>query len=209
MSDTRIKILDTAERLFGEEGYQPVSLRHITAAAEVNLASIHYHFGSKEELLDALIERRATPVNEERMAGLRRLKEAAGPNPIAIEDLLEAFLVPAFHSADRHPGWARLMGRLHAEGVMPAIARKYFSPVGESFFSELRRTLPGLPEDELAWRTHFAIGAMAHALTAPPLELPLCDAVEPPSDVARRMVAFLSGGFRAPLPAHETVEVKR
>src|SRR5271157_3074866 len=102
MIDTRLKILDTAERLFGEEGYQPVSLRHITAAAGVNLASIHYHFGSKEELLDALIERRATPVNEERMESLRRLKQAAGPKPIALEDLLGAFLIPAFHSADRN-----------------------------------------------------------------------------------------------------------
>jgi AcrR family transcriptional regulator len=209
MSEAKLKILDTAERLFGEEGYQPVSLRHITAAAGVNLASIHYYFGSKEELLDALIERRATPVNEERMESLRRLKEAACPNPIALEDLLEAFLIPAFHSADRNPGWARVMGRLYAEGVMPAIARKHFSPVGDSFFAELRRTLPGLPEDELAWRTHFAIGAMAHALTAPPLELPLCSTVEPPSDVARRVVAFLSGGFRAPLPARENVEVNR
>jgi AcrR family transcriptional regulator len=209
MSETRLKILDTAERLFGEEGYKAVSLRRVTADAGVNLASIHYHFGSKEELLDALIERRATPVNEERMENLRRLKEAAGPNPIALEDLLEAFLIPAFHTADRNPGWARVMGRLYAEGVMPAIARKHFSPVGESFFAELRRTLPSLPEDELAWRTHFAIGAMAHALTAPPLELPLCSTLEPPSDVARRVVAFLSGGFQAPLPARENVEVKR
>jgi len=103
MSDTRIKILDTAERLFGEEGYQPVSLRHITAAAGVNLAAIHYHFGSKEELLDELVMRKAVPVNAERLESLRRLREAAGPEAIAVEDLLEAFLVPAFHAADRSP----------------------------------------------------------------------------------------------------------
>src|ERR1035438_3362606 len=84
MSDTRIKILDTAERLFGEEGYQPVSLRHITAAAGVNLAAIHYHFGSKEELLDELVMRKAVPVNAERLESLRRLREAAGPEAIAV-----------------------------------------------------------------------------------------------------------------------------
>ena len=208
MSETRLKILDAAERLFGEEGYKAVSLRRITAAAGVNLASIHYHFGSKEELLDELVMRKAVPVNEERMEGLRRLKEAAGANPIALDDLLEAFLVPAFHAADRSPEWAKLMGRLHAEGVMPTVARKHFGPTGGCFFAELRRVLPDLPDDEMAWRTNFAIGAMAHALAALPLGPPRSAGPERPSDVARRMVAFLSGGFRAPVAARETVEVK-
>jgi len=202
MSDTRVKILDTAERLFGEEGYQPVSLRHITAAAGVNLAAIHYHFGSKEDLLDELVMRKAVPVNAERLESLRRLREAAGPEAIAVEDLLEAFLVPAFHAADRSPEWAKLMGRLHAEGMMPAVARKHFGPVGRCFFDEMRRALPDMPDDEMAWRTSFAIGAMAHALTA------LGAGSGRPSDVARRMVAFLSGGFRAPVAAREKVEVK-
>src|ERR1017187_2380576 len=209
MSDTRLRILDTAERLFGEEGYKAVSLRRITAAAGVNLASIHYHFGSKEELLDELVMRRAVPVNEERMDSLRRLKEAAGPNAIALENLLEAFLVPAFHAADRSPERAKLMGRLHAEGVMPAVARKHFGPTGGCFFAEMRRALPDMPEDEMAWRTSFAIGAMAHALTALQLGPTMRAFLEPPSSVARRMVAFLSGGFRAPVTAREKVEVKR
>jgi AcrR family transcriptional regulator len=209
MSDTRLKILDTAERLFGEQGYQPVSLRHITAAAGVNLASIHYHFGSKEELLDELVMRRAVPVSEERMEGLRRLREAAGPNPIALEDLLEAFLVPAFQAAEKSPEWARLMGRLHAEGLMPEVARKHFVPAGECYFAEMRRALPELPKEELAWRTNFAIGTMAHALCALPVGRARGAAPEPPIAVARRMVAFLSGGFRAPVAAREEVEVKR
>lgn len=209
MSETKFKILDTAERLFGEEGYKAVSLRRITAAAAVNLAAIHYYFGSKEELLDELIMRKAVPVNEERMERLRRLKEAAGANPIALEDLLEAFLVPAFHAADRNPEWAKLMGRLHAEGVMPAVARKHFGPIGGCFLAEMRRALPDMPEDELAWRAHFAIGAMAHALTVMPLDVMGRAGPEPPSAVARRVVAFLSGGFRAPVAAREKVEVKR
>ncbi|MGB9459152.1 MAG: TetR/AcrR family transcriptional regulator [Bryobacteraceae bacterium] len=208
MSETRLKILDTAEQLFGEEGYKAVSLRRITAAAGVNLAAIHYYFGSKEELLDELVMRKAEPVNEERLESLRRLKEAAAPNSITLEDLLEAFLVPAFHAADSSPEFAKLMGRLHAEGIMPAVARKHFGPVGGYFMAELRRALPDMPDDELVWRAHFAIGAMAHALTAPPLELLGRSGPEPPSHVARRVVAFLSGGFRAPVTAREKVEVK-
>ena len=70
MIDTRQKLLDTAERMFAEQGYGAVSLRQIIADAEVNLAAIHYHFGSKQELLDEVIMRRAGPVNRERLARL-------------------------------------------------------------------------------------------------------------------------------------------
>jgi AcrR family transcriptional regulator len=208
MSETKLKILDTAERLFGEEGYKAVSLRSITAAAGVNLASIHYYFGSKEELLDELVMRKAVAVNEERLARLRHLEAAAGPNAIAVEDLIEAFMMPAFHAAEESPEFAKLMGRLHAEGIMPAVARKHFGPIGKRFLAEMRRALPGMAEDEMAWRVHFAIGAMAHTLTAPPLEFVGRAGAERPSDVAMRMVVFLSGGFRAPVATREKVEVK-
>ena len=91
---------------------------------------------------------------------------------------------------------------------MPAVARKHFGPVAERFLAEMRTALPDLTEDELAWRVHFMIGAMAHTLCAPPLALAGRTGPEPPSDVARRLVAFLSGGFRAPVAAREKVEVK-
>ena len=208
MFDTRARILDAAERLFGEEGYKAVSLRSITAAAGVNLAAIHYHFGSKEGLLDELVRRRAAPVNRERMESLRHLKDAAGANPITVDDLLEAFLVPAFHAAEESPDWARLMGRLHAEGVMPAVARKHFGPTGELFFVEMRRTLPDMADEDMGWRIKFAMGAMAHALAAWPLGPGRHEGAESSGEVAKRMVAFLSGGFRAPLAAREKVEVK-
>ncbi|HMC58416.1 MAG TPA: helix-turn-helix domain-containing protein, partial [Candidatus Solibacter sp.] len=92
VQDTKQKILDTAERLFGEQGYDATSLRHIIAEAGVNLAAVHYHFGSKEELLDEVVVRRAGPVNEARIAMLDRLEAAEGP-PV-VEKVLEAFLLP-------------------------------------------------------------------------------------------------------------------
>jgi len=207
MSETRLKILDTAERLFSEQGYAPVSLRHITAAAGVNLAAIHYHFGSKEELLYELVMRKAAPVNEERLATLQRLREAAGANPLALEDLLEAFLLPAIHTAENSPAFAKLMGRLYGEGLMQEVARKHFGPAAERFLAEMRRTLPDLAEDELSWRLHFMLGAMAYTLAISPLGLLGRTGPESPSRVARRIVAFLSGGFRAPVAAREKVEV--
>src|SRR3984957_3058267 len=100
MTETRDKILDTAERLFGEYGYAATSLRQIIAEAGVNLAAIHYHFGSKEDLLDRVIFRKASPVNEERLATLDRLEAAAQAGPVPLEEILRAFLGPPFRRMD-------------------------------------------------------------------------------------------------------------
>src|SRR5579872_6311506 len=113
MIDTKQKILDTAERLIGEQGYSGTSLRQIIAEAGVNLAAVHYHFGSKEELLDELVMRKAGPVNAERLARFDRLEARPGTPP-TVAQVLEAFLVPMGEAADRNPEFVRLMGRLMA-----------------------------------------------------------------------------------------------
>jgi AcrR family transcriptional regulator len=91
MTGTKEKILDTAERLIGEQGYAATSLRHVIAEAGVNLAAVHYHFGSKEELLDAVVVRKVTPLNEARIARLERVEAETGSGPLDVEKVLEAF----------------------------------------------------------------------------------------------------------------------
>src|SRR5215471_10621595 len=108
MSDTKQKILDAAERLIGEQGYAGTSLRQIIADAGVNLASVHYHFGSKEELLDELVMRKAGPVNEERLAMLDRAEAASASKAEFLERILEAFLAPAFYKRRQNPQFVRL-----------------------------------------------------------------------------------------------------
>src|ERR1039457_6734609 len=103
MSDTKEKILDTAERLIGEQGYAATSLRQVIAEAGVNLAAVHYHFGSKEELLDAVVTRKVTPVNEARISRLDRVEAEAGSGPLVVEKVLEAFLIPTAEVASRNP----------------------------------------------------------------------------------------------------------
>ena len=86
-STTRARILDTAEELFSRNGIAATSLRALTRAAEVNLAAVHYHFGGKEALLDAVVARRAESVNRERLQELdRRSRQAAGTP--SVEDIL-------------------------------------------------------------------------------------------------------------------------
>src|SRR6058998_1049074 len=79
---TKQRILDTAESLFMEHGFEATSLRSITAAAGVNLAAVNYHFGSKDELFQSVLTRRLDPMNQERVDLLTELERAAAPGPV-------------------------------------------------------------------------------------------------------------------------------
>ena len=118
MLDTKERILETAERLFAERGYGATSLRSIIAAAKVNLAAVHYHFRSKEALLDAVLERRIEPINRERLALLEEQERAAGDAPPSIEAVLTALIEPPLRLS-RDPSYrmfVKLMGRIFADG---------------------------------------------------------------------------------------------
>src|SRR5204863_5155785 len=94
LSGTRARILNVAEELFGERGLDRVSIRDITNTARVNLAAINYHFGSKEDLIAAVFERRVVPVNQARLTALDAVEQSAKRHP-KLEDILEAFIRPA------------------------------------------------------------------------------------------------------------------
>ena len=197
MNDTKDKILDTAERLFAEHGYGTTSLRQVISAAEVNLAAVHYHFGTKEDLLDAVVLRKVAPVNAARLAWLERVEAEAGEGPLQVEQVLESFFLPTAETAQRSPEFVRLMGRMLTEGIMPSLVEKHFQGTAMRFVGALRRAVPDLSQDELMWRVHFMVGAMAHAMCMKPI-LTGMEGKQP--DMAlrmRRLVTFLSAGFRA------------
>ena len=207
---TKEKILDTAERLIALQGFAATSLRQIISEAQVNLAAVHYHFGSKEELLDQLILRKVTRVNEERGALLERFEREAGGNPVAVEKILAAFFQPMIEAGCRNPQFVRLMGRLIAEGMIPSLVEKHFQPTTTRFINAFRRALPGLSEAELFWRVQFMFGAMAHTIGG--LALPVMQIHGDGADfqlIMRRLVAFLGAGMNA-APAREIhMEIKR
>src|SRR5512135_2921410 len=96
---TKERILDTAETLFMEQGFEGTSLRAITAAAGVNLAAVNYHFGSKEDLFQAVLTRRLDPMNQQRVDLLARYEQEAGPEPVRCERILSALFIPALRLA--------------------------------------------------------------------------------------------------------------
>ena len=111
---TKRRILDAAETLFMEHGFEATSLRAITTAAEVNLAAANYHFGSKEELFQAVLTRRLDPMNEARLELLTRFEHASAPRAVPCEKILAALFIPALELArDRDRGgenFLRLLG---------------------------------------------------------------------------------------------------
>src|SRR6516162_10017662 len=90
---TRSAILAAAERLYADRGFGDVTLRDIVAEANVNLAAVNYHFGSKDELIAELFVTRSLQLNRERLRELREAEEA-GDGVADISDILRALVGP-------------------------------------------------------------------------------------------------------------------
>lgn len=206
---TKDRILDAAERLFAERGYDATSLRAVTSEAEVNLAAAHYHFGSKVGLFQAVFERRVGAINAERLQRLAELDARRPDRQPTLEELLEAFLAPALRSSARQdPGFAlflQIVGRSHsATGEHVEAIQDVFRELQERFLPALQRALPHLSQEDLFWRLHFLIGSMCSVMADPSrIKLGsggLCRS-DDPDEVLRHLVAHTAGGFRAPSPS--------
>ena len=205
--DTRERILDVAERLFGERGFPATPLRDITAEAGVNIASVNYHFGSKEGLLAEVLERRLKPINARRLELLDAVEARAGDEPPELEAVIRAFLSPPFHSlrvwgADGQ-GFLRLVGRIHSETNedFRATFVKQFDEVFKRFTAALRRALPNLDDADLSWRMLFMVGSMAFTMSwGPTLVASGSGAARAPEDVLESLVLYAAAGMAAPAP---------
>ena len=214
---TKQRLLDAAEALFMEHGFEATSLRLITAAADVNLAAANYHFGGKEELFRAVLTRRLDPMNQERVALLDRFEAASAPDAVGCDRILAALFIPALHLArDRARGgtnFLRLLGRAYADPA-PFIRRflsEQYAPMIVRFKSAFGRALPHLPPKELSWRLHFIMGALSYTLAGTDALKIIAELnpLEADNDelLLRRLAPFLLGGLTAPLP--ELSEVAR
>ncbi|MCH2410570.1 TetR/AcrR family transcriptional regulator, partial [Myxococcota bacterium] len=207
MADTKTRILDSAEVLFAERGVEATSLRAVTTKAESNLAAVHYHFGSKEALIAAVVGRRLSPVNEERLRELEKLNEKSS-KPASLEELLEAYFKPAISTLDNSeqgPLLAKMMSRLFWEsgGETRQLIVEQFSEVWEGFIRALRKALPELSTRQVISRFHFGIGVLIQSLSQRGYEedpkMPSILEKDPERQLAV-LVAFVAAGFRAQVP---------
>jgi AcrR family transcriptional regulator len=165
--DTKERLLDVAERLFAEHGFESVSIRSLTAEAEVNLAAVNYHFGSKEALIEAVVARRVTPINQRRMELLEEIDLDGEVSPA--EQIVAAFIDPVMDAA-REQGednrFCKLMSRCMAarDDKVSQLVLKQFPEVLARFVAEIRKCFPRLSNDSAMMRLLFMAGAMAHSL---------------------------------------------
>jgi len=196
-----------------EHGFEATSLRLITTAANVNLAAANYHFGSKEELFQAVFIRRLDPMNRDRLTLLASYEAAAEANPkaapLTCEKIIAAMFIPALTLARDHArggkNFLRLLGRAYADPA-PFI-REFLSNQYADMLSRFRqafgRALPHIPREELSWRLHFVMGALSFTLAG--TDVLKMIAQYQPSDVGndelllKRLAPFLAAGLRAPV----------
>ena len=197
-ADTKTRILDAAEKLFGKNGFDATSLRDITTEADVNLAAVNYHFQSKDSLIDAVIARRIEPLNKERL----QMLDSAGENP-NIEQILVAFLAPVLNQdlTEVFEFMARVMAT--PDMFLKRVFKTHLLSIVEHFTEAIERALPGLSRSEIFWRLQFTGGAMAHVLSRSHLvaEVERQMGVALTADrstVLARLVTFCAAGFRAP-----------
>jgi AcrR family transcriptional regulator len=217
--DTKERLLDAAERLLAERGFEGTSLRAVTQAAGTSVSAAHYHFGSKEELLRATLLRRVEPMNRRRLGCLDDLERAASGAPLSVEAILDAFLRPLFaERAARGEAGSDVRfvaARLYSDppDLVSALKQELFGEVSRRYLDALSRALPGRSRAELGLRFQLAVGSMVHVMSgnlmdAPHLkEVAARDSVGARGDpdllsdasVLRHMVAFLAAGLRAPV----------
>ncbi|NNE92611.1 MAG: efflux transporter outer membrane subunit [Verrucomicrobiales bacterium] len=172
-AETRERILDTARELFADHGFSSVSLRQITSQADVNLAAVNYHFGSKEALITEVLTRMITPINRDRIRLLDSAEASHGKNPVPIEEVLRAFYEPiltALADSDEHDAsvFLKLAGRCMVDEGDVFDSQdmiEMFSEVIDRFFVAMEKSLPHLTPSDLQWRFHFAVGTHLYMLT--------------------------------------------
>ncbi|MEI8342501.1 MAG: TetR/AcrR family transcriptional regulator [Verrucomicrobiota bacterium] len=203
--NTRIAILDAAERLFAARGFKSTSLRAITALAGANLGAVNYHFASKDSLILAVLIRRLKPLNERGTALLDQFERESGRKPVKLEKIIEAMFRPALELIAKPSQGGRNFLRLLAYTLSES--GKFLKPLLEEQFAEknrrfhkcLMKTLPGLSASETYWKMHFSYGVFVHTISHPHiLEISshnLCK-LEDTENTLEQIVAFCAAGFR-------------
>ena len=200
----RERILDAAESLFAEHGYDGVTLRQIATRAGVDVALANYHFGKKLELFQAVFERRAALLNESRREALRACQAKAGKKGPSVEQIIEAFLRPLeLHQETGDEGWRHYLALIAYINNSPYWGRrmmsKLFDGLVQEFIDALKVALPGAREEDIYWCYHNLSGALTLTLAdtgrIDKLSRGLCRSADFEA-AYDHMIPFMAAGFR-------------
>jgi AcrR family transcriptional regulator len=202
--ETAPVILDAAEKLFSVHGFHGVTVRAVAVECGVDSALVHYYFGTKQELFDAVFARRSALINQDRLDAMTRYEEEYGDD-MTVEGVASAFLMPLLDRA-RHsdPGWKNYFALLglvnNSRGWGAETMTSNFDPVVRRFIGLLQRVLPHAATEDLFYSYHFLTGALCLTLSDTGRLDRLSEGSASSSDmsaIAPRMIAYAAAGFRA------------
>ena len=197
-------ILDTAEQLFAEQGVDAVSLRAINAAAGVSPGVLHYHFGNREVLLEALLERRMDVLMEQR----RILLEQIDPQSPDLKDIITALVQPladfVLEDGDEGKRYVQFMARIYSDrsDILDKVSKRYIEGITGLFPVLLKQACPHLSPSIINWRLAMANNANLQTLaelSKPPrhwLKSDKPDSDPSPAEIVEELKTFLVGAFK-------------
>ena len=201
---TKDRILYAAEELFAQQGFASTSLRQVTSRADVNIAAVNYHFGSKENLINEVFRRRMDGMSRQRLA---LLAQALQQTPGDLEPIIAAFVQPALDIAqDRNGGAAfvRVIARAYAENndSLRRFLSEQYGHVQREFAKAIQTCLPQLGKEQLYWRLDFLSGALTYAMADFGMIKRPADASEDVHRIkaGRELIGFALAGFMATEP---------
>ncbi|EGR2418458.1 TetR/AcrR family transcriptional regulator [Vibrio cholerae] len=168
-SSTKEKILDVAEGLFAEYGFNDTSLRTITSKAGVNLASVNYHFGDKKTLVRAVLNRYLEAFMPEMKQSLERLNER---DDYDMAEVFEALRAPLRSLSELRPnGTSRFMlligrGYTDVQGHLRWFITNRYNDVLTLFTDSVLKANPNLTRETLFWRLHFTLGTCVFTMAS-------------------------------------------
>jgi AcrR family transcriptional regulator len=201
---TRNDIIRAAEMLFAQKGFRAMTLRDVTHKAQVNLAAVNYHFGSKKELVLAVIRNRFEPINCERIRRLDELTAAHAPSPIPVDAIFAALICPLFESAssknDSEQTLIQMIARAITEpaNFLRTLHDEFFTELSIRFMTELRRSRPQLPEEVHQYRFFLAISTMIGTIIEQTSLEHFTDGTLDPTNldkIATHLIAFCVAGY--------------
>ena len=200
-------MLEAAEWLFIEHGYEAMSLRHITARAGANLAAVNYHFGSKEALVQELLSQRLDRLNRERLQ-LLSAYEDQNPGRLDATTILGVLFVPAFrlsHGDMGGPAFMRLLGRVYSDPspfIRSHLQEHYRSDFRDVFSRPSRALCPRCQRHELGLRLHFALKALSGMLAGEDMQELIASITKGESindaELLARLISLISPILTAP-----------
>ena len=203
---TKQRLLSSTERLFASRGFAGVTMRQVAERAQTNIASAHYHFGSKEGMVLEMLKRRIEPINAQRLQYLEESRKLAGESSLPVREIFRALILPISFEIAKSMTSREILAQLVARSFTePArfiqkMHRRFFGELSEIFINELQRTYPNASKKELYWNLHIAISSMLGTLAQHrrlhDFSRGNCDESDV-EDMCNRLINFVSSGFDA------------